>query len=43
MLAELPPVVKALSGIDLQDLIDKLPDLAVKSQNKRTPPTDGAE
>lgn len=32
VLAELPPVVKALSGIDLQDLIAKLPDLAAKAK-----------
>ncbi|MCH7471534.1 flotillin family protein [bacterium] len=28
VLAELPPVVKALSGLDLQELIDKLPKIA---------------
>lgn len=32
VLAELPPVVKALSGIDLQELIAKLPELAAKAK-----------
>lgn len=44
VLAELPPVVKALSGIDLQDLIDKLPDLAARAKEKSKPapgPKDG--
>ncbi len=36
VLAELPPVVKALSGIDLQNLIDKLPDLAAQTDDKDT-------
>jgi flotillin len=37
VLAELPPVVQALSGIDLKDLIASLPDLA----NRREVPVDG--
>jgi flotillin len=36
VLAELPPVVKALSGIDLQELIAKLPELA--AQHHAAPP-----
>jgi len=43
VLAELPPVIKALSGLDLQELIAKLPELAVKksehkAEQKPTPP-----
>ena len=34
VLAELPPVVKALSGVDLADLISKLPDIASNAANK---------
>lgn len=30
VLAELPPVVQALSGVDLRELINRLPDLAMK-------------
>ena len=33
VLAELPPVVKALSGVDLQQLIERLPDLASGKYN----------
>ena len=35
VLAELPPGVKALSGIDLQELIAKLPELAVKKSEEK--------
>ena len=40
VLAELPPVVEALSGLDLQDLIKRLPELAKrdKSANGGEPP-----
>jgi flotillin len=44
VLAELPPVVKALSGVDLQDLINKLPELAEKKikEKQAAPSKDGA-
>jgi flotillin len=39
VLAELPPVVKALSGVDLRELINRLPDIA--AQAARQAPPDG--
>lgn len=35
VLAELPPVVEALSGVDLKELIQRLPDLAAKAGQKK--------
>lgn len=35
VLAELPPVVQALSGVDLKALIEKLPDLAIKKPEEK--------
>ena len=37
VLAELPPVVKSLSGVDLQELIQSLPDIVKKQAGKDKP------
>ncbi len=40
VLAELPPVVEARSGVDLKQLIQMLPDIAANAAHKKSAPAD---
>ena len=39
VIAQLPPVVEALSGVDLAELIQKIPQLKALKEKKKNPPS----
>ena len=38
IVAQIPPIVEALSGVDLTELVSKLPGLSGKQGRKQEPP-----